>query len=81
VDEERLHIDMELSDEEGDEILPYSIGTLDNPQPYDDKFDSQEEAEDTAMELSKYNDSIMGVWREEDGEVLAIAYGGILYTP
>lgn len=81
MDEEQLAIDMELSDEEGDGILPYSIGILEYPREDDDRFESQEEAEDRATELSKYNDSVMGVWNEDGGEVLAIAYGGILYTP
>jgi hypothetical protein len=60
---------------------PFSIGTLDNPRDNDQQFDTRGQAQAVATDQSCHNDRIMAVWDNETGEVLAIAYAGILYTP
>jgi hypothetical protein len=87
VDEEQLKLDMELSDsgdfedDEEEKAQPYSVGSLERPREDDDQFADLEEAEMLAMEQSRYSDTTMAVWDNESGEVLAIAYAGIVYTP
>jgi hypothetical protein len=58
----------------------YSVGGLRNPQPEDKRYDLRIEAEKVAREKS-YPDCILGIWRDEDGELVAIAYDGLLYWP
>lgn len=58
----------------------YSVGELRDPRPEDERFDEQVNAEKAARSAS-YPGRILGVWRDEDGELVAIAYDGMVYWP
>lgn len=58
----------------------YSVGELRDPRPSDDRYDSQIEAEQVARKDS-FPDRALGIWRDADGELVAIAYDGLLYWP
>lgn len=57
---------------------PYSVGELRDPKLIDKRYELQIEAEKVAKE-SSYPDRVLGVW--QDGELVAIAYDGLLYWP
>jgi len=58
---------------------PYSVGELRDPQPSDERF----EAEDayTYARNTSYPDRILGIWDDETGELVAIAFDGLVYWP
>jgi hypothetical protein len=58
----------------------YSVGELKNPQPTDRRFATPLQAELAAREES-WPDRILGIWDDEDGELIAIAYDGGIYRP
>lgn len=58
----------------------YSIGELCDPRLEDRRFDNQIEAETVARRES-WPGRILGVWRDADGELVAIAYDGMVYWP
>lgn len=58
----------------------YSIGSLQDPRPDDPRFDTEREVWNEARKLS-YPARIVGVWRDVDGELIAIAYDGLVYWP
>lgn len=59
---------------------PYSIGELRDPRPEDKRYDNQIEAEQVARRES-WPGGILGVWRDADGDLVAIAYDGMVYWP
>jgi hypothetical protein len=69
--------------QESEEAMPkadlYSVGELRDPQPSDKRYDLRIEAEKVARDKS-YPDRVLGIWRD-DGELVAIAYDGLLYWP
>lgn len=58
----------------------YSVGELRDPRPEDKRYSSQLEAETVARKES-FPDRVLGVWRDADGGLVAIAYDGLLYWP
>lgn len=58
----------------------YSVGDLRDPRPDDRRFQTQDAAVHYATEAS-FPDRVLGVWRDADGELLAIAYDGLVYWP
>lgn len=58
----------------------YSIGDLRDPRPEDQRVETEQEAWKVAKQQS-FPDRVMGIWRDEDGELLAIAYDGLVYWP
>lgn len=59
--------------------MAYSTGILTSPQKDDERFDELEEAEVKAQENS-IDDDTWGVWDDESGELLAIAYQSQIFT-
>jgi hypothetical protein len=57
----------------------YSIGDPTMPKPEDRRFGDLESAEDAVVEAA-IDDSVWAVWDDENGEVLALAFGGVLFT-
>lgn len=66
---------MELNKFEFDK--PYSVGDPRAPRPNDPTFDTRQEAEDHAARYSR--DDLAAVWENETGEILSIAWEGVLY--
>ncbi len=58
----------------------FSVGDLRDPRPEDKRFATQREAERYAKEISSA-DRVLGVWHDADGELLSIAYDGLIYWP
>ena len=57
----------------------YSIGDPNMPTPEDRRFDELIDAEDAAVEAT-IDDHVWAVWNDENGEVLCLAFGGVLFT-
>jgi hypothetical protein len=57
----------------------YSVGTLTNPKPDDQRFGFFEEAVKSAIQASSWDDFVWGVWNDDSGELLAIVYQGRVY--
>ncbi len=63
--------------------MSYSIGEPAYPVPDDARFETREEAEVKAIELSctmYYDATVLAVWEDDGGEVLALVFRGIVYT-
>lgn len=58
----------------------FSIGNPNNPTKDDPRFDEQEDAEVAAIEVS-VDDGVWAVWDDEDGEVVALAFGRVIFNP
>lgn len=56
----------------------YSVGDLRSPQPDDQRFTTQAEAEHYARETS-YPDRVLGIWHDDSGDLVAIVYDGLVY--
>jgi hypothetical protein len=57
----------------------FSIGNPNNPTKDDARFEDQEDAEIAAIEAS-IDDSVWAVW-DENGEVVALAFGRVIFNP
>jgi hypothetical protein len=57
--------------------MTYSYGTPHNPQPDDERFDTQEAAELAA--LNQPHEGVVAVWDDVTGEVLALVWEGAVY--
>ena len=58
----------------------HSVGELRDPQPGDARYGSQAEAE-TAARSESFPGRVLGIWRDENGELVAIAYDGMVFWP
>ena len=58
----------------------YSIGALVMPGKDDPQFDDYGKAEEAAIAAS-YDDGVWAVWENESGEIQAIVYQQMVYTP
>lgn len=58
----------------------FSVGDLRDPRPEDQRFETREEAEQYARNHS-FPNIALGVWRDSDSELIAIAFDGLLYWP
>lgn len=57
----------------------YSTGDPRNPRDNDPRFGSVEEAITSA--LAYEGSRVLAVWRDEDGEIIALIHEGIVYRP
>lgn len=58
----------------------FSVGDPRDPLPADPRFATQIEAEHYARNHS-FPNIVLAVWRDSDGEVVALAFDGLLYWP
>lgn len=58
----------------------FSVGDLRDPQPDDQRFETRNEAEQYAREKS-FPNIALGVWHDPSGELIAIAFDGLIYWP
>lgn len=54
--------------------MAYSIGNPITGEKQEDRFEELEDAEVAALEAS-IDDSLWGVWDEDDGELISLAFG------
>jgi hypothetical protein len=52
----------------------YSVGDLEYSRQEDPHFSTQEEAEVHAIEISDDHQGPLGVWRDDDGELISIVF-------
>ena len=62
--------------------MPYQVGDLEAFQEDDPEFEDLIEAQNVALDRSRYRDCAQGIWtsQQEDSDVVAIAYQGSLFT-
>lgn len=60
--------------------MMFSVGDLRDPRPEDQRFATQQEAE-TYARAQSFPNITLGIWRDSDGELLAIAFDGLVYWP
>lgn len=58
----------------------FSVGDLRNPRPDDQRFLTKEAAWSYAREKS-YPNIVLGIWHDPHGELIAIAFDGLIYWP
>lgn len=58
----------------------FSVGSLRNPHPDDRRFATRAEAEHYAREHS-FPNITLGIWHNPTGELIAIAFDGLIYWP
>lgn len=58
----------------------FSVGDPRDPQPSDPRFTSRIEAEQYARTRS-FPNSVLAVWHDASGEVIALAFDGFVYWP
>lgn len=61
-------------------MASYRVGVLESPNDDDERFETQEEAEIAAINLS-FNDSVIAVWDEDDDQIVALVYQQTVYSP
>ena len=60
----------------------FSYGQLTDPTPFDEQFETEADVTSAAVEKSGgVHSTVLGVWRNADGELLAIIYDGEVYRP
>lgn len=58
----------------------YSVGDLRDPRPSDERFLTKEAAWRYAREKS-YSNIVLGIWYDGNGELISIAFDGLIYWP
>ncbi|MHC4676536.1 MAG: hypothetical protein ACYTBZ_28960 [Planctomycetota bacterium] len=61
-----------------EEDKTYSVGNLEYPRSDDPRFSTQEDAEVHAIEIS--DGGPLGVWRDDDGELISIVYNRQIFS-
>lgn len=58
----------------------FSVGALRDPRPEDQRFPTMQAAEQYAREKS-FPNRALGIWLDSNGELVAIAFDGLIYWP